>query len=91
MGCYYQNFYPSDGYEVDFQSFGYIASGGLTFIVTLQVCVHACVLLFLCMYIWYVFVCLCVVIVVATRCVNSGFYFSHRLPWIPCIGLSSLT
>lgn len=57
MGCYYQNFYPSDGYEVDFQSFGYIASGGLTFIVTLQVCVCLCLhTLFLCMYAVFLFV-----------------------------------
>lgn len=37
MGCYYQNFYSGDGYEVDYQSFSYIASGALTFIVTLQI------------------------------------------------------
>ena len=38
FGCYYLNFYPSEGYEVDYQSFGYVASGALTFVVTLQVC-----------------------------------------------------
>jgi len=37
FGCYYLNFYPSEGYEVDYQSFGYVASGALTFVVTLQV------------------------------------------------------
>lgn len=37
MGCYYQNFYSGDGYEVDYQSYGYIASGALTFVVTLQI------------------------------------------------------
>jgi len=37
MGCYYKNLYPTDGYEVDYQSFGYIASGALTFVVNFQV------------------------------------------------------
>jgi len=46
FGCYYLNFYPSEGYEVDYQSFGYVASGALTFVVTLQVCcLIMCVLL----------------------------------------------
>lgn len=56
MGCYYKNLYPSNGYEVDFQSFGYIASGALTFVVTLQVqYINLCMLCVCC-----VGVCVCV-------------------------------
>lgn len=93
MGCYYQNFYSGDGYEVDYQSFGYIASGALTFIVTLQVSTFVYSVVCLCM-------CLCIVcmnMLCVCNCVfvysssdqiyQHWFLFSHRSPWIRCTGL----
>ena len=77
MGCYYQNFYSGDGYEVDYQSFGYIASGALTFIVTLQVptfvlCVCACVCV-----LYIEFVTTCLFILAVTRLLTLVFIFTQ--------------
>ena len=78
MGCYYQNFYPGDGYEVDFQSFGYIASGALTFIVTLQV--NAGAFVYYCVYVYVfgvVYVCLCILNIVGSNQICQHWFFIH--------------
>lgn len=77
MGCYYLNFYSGDGYEVDYQSIGYIASGALTFVVTFQV--HSmCVCL--CMYCG-VHSCGCLFVYDGNQiCLHVGFLFPTDCP-----------